>query len=54
MANGIVALVDDPERCRRMGERGVAMAQPFSQERMVDELDLFYDELLGSNRRGDQ
>ena len=54
MANGIVALVDDPERCRRMGERGVAMARPFSRERMVDELDLFYDELLGSSRGGDQ
>lgn len=48
LAGGVLSLLGDPERRRRMGARGLASARPFSADEMVRDLDDFYRELTES------
>ncbi|NKE73767.1 glycosyltransferase family 4 protein [Nitrospiraceae bacterium HYJII51-Mn-bac16s-1-B09] len=49
IASEVVSLLQNPERARKMGERGIARAADFSWKRAGMELDRIYEDL----RRGD-
>jgi glycosyltransferase involved in cell wall biosynthesis len=54
LAAAIEALVDDSERCRRMGLAGHAkLVREFSLERMVERTATLYETAAGSAKRGD-
>ncbi len=46
LAEAILELLDDPEKARRFGEAGRERASLFSVERMVEEIEELYEDLL--------
>jgi glycosyltransferase involved in cell wall biosynthesis len=52
LTQGIVELLNSPEKAKRMGENARAMMKDrFSAEKMVDRIDNLYKELLASKSR---
>ena len=48
LAASIKLLIDDPEKAKRMGQRGRELCPHFSVERMIEKIDNLYEEVLTS------
>jgi glycosyltransferase involved in cell wall biosynthesis len=51
LANAILALLDNPESARQMGERGRTVCRNFSLEAMIEKIERLYGELLEERLR---
>ncbi len=46
LAAALEQILADPDMAERMGEAGAAMAEPFGAQRMVDQIEALYEQLL--------
>ena len=46
-----MTLLEDPERARQMGQAGLEMVDQFSARKMVDDIEVLYEDLLAQKSR---